>query len=219
MKDQIVFKFEGDRADDHRLPAYSGVESFQGLTQSSVMILNFLATGNVRRRRLSDLPIDIEINSIRHGSLEFVIDFALREEAIEVAKWVGLAAAGGTIGNLCTDLMKGAYRRVIGGDQPETIDALEANPDFPAGKFEDLVQAIEPATRRGHQVINHGSQNIVINVSGDNNVVNFTPETKDYLWESVINNELRVKLFSIGGYDSNSRIGKAYDFEEGRNIF
>ncbi len=219
MKDQIVFKFEGDRADDHRLPAYSGVESFQWLTQSSVMILNFLATGNVRRRRLSDLPIDIEINSIRHGSLEFVIDFALREEAIEVAKWVGLAAAGGTIGNLCTDLMKGAYRRVIGGDQPETIDALEANPDFPAGKFEDLVQAIEPATRRGHQVINHGSQNIVINVSGDNNVVNFTPETKDYLWESVINNELRVKLFSIGGYDSNLRIGKAYDFEEGRNIF
>jgi len=62
VKDQIVFKFEGDRADDHRLPAYSGVESFQGLTQSSVMILNFLATGNVRRRRLSDLPIDIEIN-------------------------------------------------------------------------------------------------------------------------------------------------------------
>ncbi len=81
-----------------------------------------------------------------------------------------------------------------------------------------MIQSIEPAVRRGHQSINHGASGVTININGDNNVVKFNAETKEYLWESVINQDLRVKRFSIGGYDSNSRLGKAYDSDLGRNI-
>lgn len=122
------------------------------------------------------------------------------------------------IGNTATGIFQGVYRRVVGEEQPELVDRISEQGDFPTGAYEDLIQAVEPAVRRSHQVINHGATTININVNGDGNAVSFNGDSKTYIWENVINCEVRLKLFSIGGYDSNSRLGKAFDFDIGRNI-
>lgn len=218
MRGELVFSFQGDVAETHSLPAHSGIESVQGLVQVSLATLYFLEAGQIRRRNFSKLPVDFRFVGTRPGSLEFVLEYTFGEEGSQLVKWVGTVAAAGVIGNYAHALFKSVFGSPVGEEQPDLLSEIRARDGFPSGNLETLIQSVEPALRRGHQSINHGSESIVININGDNNVVTLNKDTKDYIWENVINNAPRVKLFSIGGYDSNSRLGKAFDLEEGRNI-
>lgn len=127
----------------------------------------------------------------------------------------------GAGGNLLYDLFRVVYRRVTGGDEegaPASVEELEA---ARGGDIAALIEAVEPSVRLGHNVINHGVINININAQAREArvpVASFTPQTKQYIWESVINNEVRLKLFSMASFNANQGTGRAFDLEAGRSI-
>lgn len=118
--------------------------------------------------------------------------------------------------------MKTVYRRITGRpgaeDIPQSVERLETER---TGDVAALVEAVEPSVRLGHNVINHGVINININgpaARDDHAIAKFTPQTKQYVWESVINNDVRLRLFSVGSFNANQGTGRAFDLEEGRSI-
>jgi hypothetical protein len=46
MRDDILVRFEGSKAEEHRIPAYSAAKSLYGITRSVVMIVTFLEEKN-----------------------------------------------------------------------------------------------------------------------------------------------------------------------------
>ncbi|MBY5420824.1 hypothetical protein [Rhizobium leguminosarum] len=118
------------------------------------------------------------------------------------------------------DLFKVVYRRVTGGNEeaiPASVQELEAER---GGDVAALIEAVEPSVRLGHNVINHGVMNINLNVqaAAPAPIVQFNPQTKQYMWESVINNDIRLKLFSMASFNANQGTGRAFDLEEGRSV-
>jgi hypothetical protein len=64
---------------------------------------------------------------------------------------------------------------------------------------------------------NYGASQITI-VKGDNNVVIFNGSTKQYVNDSIFDETIYIKLFSVGSFNANSGYGRAYDFEEERTV-
>ncbi|NGO53493.1 hypothetical protein [Allomesorhizobium camelthorni] len=206
-------KFEGNLADLHKLPAYDGTQSLVGITRTILIVANYIVEGKVRRREFGNVPLTFNLIAQKPGSFE-----SLYEVDWQAAAIVGALGAG-VAGNLLTDLLKAIYSRATGvavADEPENIRALEATR---GGDVAALVDAVEPSIRLGHNVINHGAITININnVTERMQIANLNPGTKRYVWESVINNEIRTKLFSIGSFNANNGTGRAFDLEEGRSI-
>lgn len=205
--------FTGDDADNHRLPAYNATESLDGIARTTLIVVNYLAEGKVRHRDYKYSEYEFDIVAIRPGSfdVQFIINFL--SDHIGLLSAVGFGVAG----NLATDVIKSVFRRSIGKSAPTTIEALEAEDKLNAGDMGALVEAVAPAIRRGHKVINYGATNIAI-ISGTNNIVQFTPKSKAYVEKNVRDDEIRAKLFSVGSYNANTRHGRVYDFELNQTI-
>ncbi|MGR6429396.1 DUF7946 domain-containing protein [Rhizobium sp. PAMB 3174] len=213
----IEVKFEGGLAEEHKIPAYEGTKSLEGLTRSLLIVFNYLVEGRVRRKEFGRAPLTFNLIAQRPGSFETIYEIAYGA-AVYGGPVLGMAVAG----NLLTDLLKTVYRRVTGGaedgDVPNSVVQLEA---ARGGDVAALTEAVEPSIRLGHNVINHGVMNINIYQSGapvDQPLAALNPRTKKYVWENVINDGVRVKLFSIGSFNANQGTGRAFDLEEGRSI-
>lgn len=216
----LEVKFEGGLAEQHKIPAYDGTKSLEGLTRSILIVTNFIVEGRVRRREFGQVPLTFNLLAQQPGSFASLYEVAYEAAVIGAPIAGGLAA--GIAGNLLTDLLKTVYRRVTGGvevDVPASIQELEA---ARGGDIAALVDAIEPAVRIGHNVINHGVMHININQGAAApqapRIAHFDRQTKEYMWTSVINNDIRVKLFSIASFNANQGTGRAFDLEEGRSI-
>ena len=57
----LTIKFEGGLADQHKIPAYDGTKSLEGMTRSILIISNFLVEGRVRRREFGAVPLAFNI--------------------------------------------------------------------------------------------------------------------------------------------------------------
>jgi hypothetical protein len=220
----LEVKFEGGLADQHKIPAYDGAKSLEGLTRSVLIVTNYLVEGRVRRREFGRTPLIFNLVAQRPGSFESLYEIAYNTAVIggPIALAVGQSLAEGVTGNLLTDLLKLMYRRVTGqgelSEVPQRLGELQA---AQSGDLEALVEAIEPSIRVAHTVINNGVININVNTpqrQEDGNVVSFTPETKRFVWESVANGSIRLKIFSIASFNANQGTGRAYDLELGRSI-
>ena len=212
----LEVEFQGGLADLHRLPAYDGTKSLEGVTRSILIITNYLVEGRVRRKDFGSVPLKFDLVAHRPGSFQTVYEIIYAAAAIGAPVGIGVTA------NLLTDLIKTVYWRVTG--QPEAdrvteeIRRLEADR---SGDIAALVEAVEPAVRNGHTVINNGVININVNSQapiGENNLAQFTPRTKQYIWDKIINDDFRVRLFSVASFNANQGTGRAYDLEEGRSI-
>lgn len=213
----LNIKFEGGLADEHKIPAYEGTKSLEGLSRSILIVSNYLVEGRVRRKDFGRVPLTFNLVAHRQGSFETIY-----EVAYQMAVFGGPVLAAGVAGNLLTDLLKTVYGRVTGrreeGNTPDRVERLEAER---GGDIAALVEAVEPSVRLGHNVINHGVINININAPErpvEQPIAALTPQTKQYVWENVINNNVRLKLFSIASFNANQGTGRAYDLEEGRSV-
>lgn len=210
----LEVKFEGDLADRHVLPAYDGIQSLYGITRSVLIVANYLSEGKVRRRDFGKVPLTFNLVSQRPGSFETIYEIVW-----QIAPTLAAGLGIGVGANLLTDVLKAVYRRATGlpvADEPEEVRALEA---ARGGDVAALVEAMEPSIRLGHNVINHGAINInITNITERRQIAHLNPETKRFVWESVINNGVREKLFSIGSFNANTGSGRAFDLEEGRSI-
>lgn len=156
----IEAKFEGGLADQHKIPAYDGAKSLEGITRSILIIANFLVEGRVRRRDFGQVPLSFNMVAQRAGSFETIYELAYAASVIGAPIMGDLA--GGVAGNLLTDLLRTVYRRVTGVKDQETKSVQDLE-ELRSGDIEALVDAVEPAVRMAHNVINYGVINININ--------------------------------------------------------
>ena len=87
---QLILKYEGEEADIHRIPAYEGAQSLQGLSRSLILVSHFIAEGNVRRRVPYSDNIGIYLRPSREGSWEQLIEFVVANPVTSAAGLVGV---------------------------------------------------------------------------------------------------------------------------------
>jgi hypothetical protein len=213
VQEQLLVKFEGEMAEAHRLPAYESAQSFYGISRSLLITLNYLAEGKVRRREFSTRAFQINVVAHRPGSFELVYELITNPTLMTIGGSLG----GGIAGNFLTDFIKTIFRRSVGKKGEPTIEVLEAEDKLNPGDVSAVVDAIEPAMRAAHTVINHGAGNIVM-ISGSGNIVTLDRTTKEYVWSSIRDEGTSTKLFSIASYNGNSGAGRAFDYELGKTI-
>lgn len=209
---ELDVRFGGGLAGrENKIPAYDGMISLQGITRSVLIISNYVVEGRVRRRDFGQVPLQFNLLANRPGSFDTLFEIVWQGAGV-VAATLGPAMAA----NLLTDLLKYGYYRLTGVERrdPESVQRLE---ESRGGDLQALVEAIEPSVRGAHTIINHGVVNINI-TSGETNIAKLDRRTKEYVWDSAINNRVRAKLFSVASFNANTGGGRAYDTEERRTI-
>jgi len=213
MELKFEAQFQGGLADEHKLPAYLGTESLNGIARSLLIVTNYVAEGRVRYKDYKFDNYDVNIVAIQPGSFEAVYEIVVNNPLLSIGGSIGL----GVTGNLLTDLIKTVFRRCIGKSGARSIEDLENNRALKSGDIEAIVDAIEPAIKRAHNVIGDGAHHVAI-INGDNNVVKFDGASKRYVNSSILAPGYETKLFSVDNYSVNSRYGRAFDFEVGKTV-
>ncbi|WP_421406888.1 hypothetical protein [Agrobacterium tumefaciens] len=214
----IDVNFSGGLADAHRLPAYDGAKSLEGITRSLLIVTNFLVEGRVRHRDFGRVPLTFNIVAQQPGSFQTVFEIAYT--AAVIGGPVLQEVASSVASDLLTDLIRTTFKRATGSAEEEVSPEVIRIEAARGGDVDALVDAIEPALRQSHTVINHGVTNITINnyAQPERPVARLNRETKGYMWDNVIDDRTRIKLFSIASFNANQGTGRAFDLEEGRSI-
>jgi hypothetical protein len=212
----FTVKFTGDAADEHRLPAYDGTQSLHGITRSILIPANYLVEGRVRQRRFEFDDLQLDLIATRPGSFETVYELIVNPAGMAILAGIGVAASD-NIKKFTRNFIQSIIDRATGRAAVPEIEEKEQSGALNSGDLGALVEAVEPAMREAHRTINRGATNVFI-IQGDNNTVVLNEITKRYVNETVEDDQLRARLFSVAGYYTNSRYGRAVDFEEGRTI-
>lgn len=205
MTETLIAKLDGGLARTGMVPAFAALESAEAFSQAVSVIIHYARSGEIRRKRIKDLESDLLLVGTREGSFEFIFQYA------DQAEHLGVFAANAVAGGVTWDLIKRVFLTATGQLRRERVEELDDK--VPSGDFGALVQATEPAIRKAHNVINHGSGNITIFVNGDDNSIQLSGETKAYMNEEVFNNEVRSQRFLVTSYDGRNRTGRMFDLE------
>ncbi len=209
MEQRFIARFEGDLADQHRLPAYPASQSLYGISRSLIIPVNYLFERKVRRKNFRTEAYRIEIVAQQPGSFETV--FEIITDPLFVSATLSVTA--GVAGQFLYDFIKAIFKRATGQGSVDSIDELESDGRLDGGDTAAIVDAIEPAMRYAHNTIGEGASHITI-ISGDHNTINLNSDTKRYVNQSTIDDEIRIKSMSVASFNANTGYGRAFDFEE-----
>lgn len=213
---RIVAKFEGDVADRHLLPAYEGAQSIEGIARTITLVSHYAVTGEVRKRYPFDATARPYIRPPQAGSFEAL--FALfTDPNTRMVSTLGGTLAVSVAGALIVELMKLVAKRAVGQEHVSENAHIQHVERQRAGELEALIDAVEPSLKKAHTVINHGAGNIVI-VSGDHNIVQFDPGTKEYISSKVHDQRRRQLAVSVGMLNANTRNGRVFNADLGRTV-
>lgn len=210
----LIVKFTGDQAEEHRVPAYEGTQSLVGISRSLVLVGDYLFGGKIRKRYPFGENVQFYLTSTRPGSLETIITAIVNNpELLSIAKDVSIDVAK----NFLVDGIKHIFNRAIGTETRPTTDELRELENLKPGDLDALTDAIEPSLRLGHTVVGRGAQNVVI-INGHNNVVNFSANSKAYINGSEISDELEEMDVSVGSLNANTGYGRVYVRDLGKTV-
>jgi hypothetical protein len=203
----LIISFQGLDADEGHLEAFSGTESLAGIARSLTLIAHYVATGTVRRRFPFDDSVQFYLESVEPGS--FNLKFALGCAG-------GVALGLGT--NAIYDLSKLVLAKAIGQEESgSTVEIVDLNRRR-SGDIDALVEAVEPALKKGHYSIGETAERIVIKDTHTQEViVIFDRESKAYLLDN-IEADMSEQDVSISALNVNDRTGRAYFLDLGRTI-
>jgi hypothetical protein len=205
----LIVSFRGLDADQHRIDAYTGSESIAGISRSLALVAHYAATGAVRHRFPFSTDLGFFIEAVEPGS------FNWRYALIGVA---ALTIGLGLATNGIYDLGKLVLSRAI-GQEATGIDAQVQQIDAEkGGDIDALVEAIEPALKRGHSGIGDTANQIVIVNGNDNNtLVTFDAASKDYLSRTV-DGQIDTQDVSVSALNVNDRTGRVYFVDLHRTV-
>lgn len=197
----LIVSFRGADADQHRIDAYSGSESIAGISRSLALVAHYAATGVVRRRYPFSDDLGFYIEAVEPGSFNW--RYALIGVALPT---IGL----GLTTNAVYDLGKLAFSRAIGHTATGLDTEVEKIDAERGGDIEALVEAIEPALKRGHSGIGEtASQIVIVNGSNNRTLVSFDESSKDYLSQT-IDGKIDTQDVSVSALNVNDRTGRVY---------
>ncbi|WP_154667754.1 DUF7946 domain-containing protein [Leisingera caerulea] len=204
---ELIVSLTGGQSDQHEVPAFTALDSAHAVSQALMMILNFAQNGEIRRRNFKDLNLSLNLKTTRPGSYEFVFEFS------QLAPYL-MEAYGSGLANASWKLIETVFKRATGLEGASEIEEAESDGRISAGDLGALIQATEPSVRRAHSVVNHGSSNVNIFISGDGNQVVLDSESKEYMHESIFNDETRSQRFLVTSFDGRNRTGRLFDLEQ-----
>lgn len=197
----LILKYDGGDADEHRLDAQFGGESFAGIGHALTLVSHYAATGTVRQRAPYSKETRFYYTVPRKGSVEWLIETVINNpEAI----MVGLGVNG------VTELVKYVFSRAVGKAPKIEHPVVEALDENRSGDLEALVEAVEPALKRAHRVVGSSADKIVI-INGNNNnvLVGFDAKSKAYLEEDVDAGR-DTQDVTVSSLNVNSRYGRVF---------
>lgn len=213
-KEELIIKFDGGLATQHRLPAYNAAQSLVGITRAILIPAAYLEDGKVRYRNLTNTrAYQLNIIAQRAGSFESVLDFITEPAFLAFLSAVGI----GLSKDLIKDFIYSIIKRSIGQPAGEKIEDLESKGNINSGDMAALVDAIGPAMRDAHATIGSGASNIYI-IQGQAHVIHLNQAKKSYVNTSIDDDELTIKDFSIASFNANTGNGRAFDFELGHTV-
>jgi hypothetical protein len=203
----IIISFRGMDADQNRLEAFAGTESAAGIARSLSLVAHYAATGTIRRRYPFDERVQFYLEAMEPGSFNWKLVLAVTGTVS-----IGLAT------NAIYDLGKLVLARAIGHEDVQVSGELAEFHDSRSGDIDALVEAVEPALKKGHYGIGQTARQIVI-VNGSNNqtMIVFDAASKAYLAESR-DAEMDEQDVSVSALNVNDRTGRAYFLDLGRTI-
>jgi hypothetical protein len=146
------------------------------------------------------------VTASRPGSFEFVFEFS------QIAPYL-IDAYGKGLADGSWKLIRTVFNRATGVNGSDEIEEAEDDGRINAGDLGALIQAVEPSVRRAHSVVNHGAHNVNIFIEGDSNQIHLDRESKEYMFESVFNDETRSQRFLVTSFDGRNRTGRLFDLE------
>jgi hypothetical protein len=194
----LVIRFTGLDANQGHVEIFTGLESASGIGRSLALIAHYAATGEVRRRFPFSDDVRFYLESTDEGSFKFKVGVVASSVAIGI----------GTNG--IYDLGKLVLAKAI-GEQPSQISRdVKSLDDTKSGDIEALVEAVEPALKKGHYAIGTSVQKIEIYEETTKKVVvTFDDQSKTYLNTNVpAGND--VQDASIPALNVNDRTGRAF---------
>lgn len=197
-------KFEGAEADDHRLEAYEGIKSLEGLIRVARIATHYAATGEVRFRAPYSSLLEAQISQIRNGSFEMLFDYASR-----MVDQVASSQAKTKAEALFNFLVKRGTGQVEGEDLH--VEGIT----IPSGDIAAMAEASESALKSAHRWIDQDDKTISV-IDGDEST-QLNTGTKEYVEEEIIGPE-DIRDVSVAAMNVNSRNGRVYLFDEYRTV-
>ena len=203
----LIISFEGKDANEGRLEAFAGIESAAGIARSLTLIAHYAATGKVRQRFPFDDAAQFYLVATESGSFRWKL----------VLSVAGSLALGITSDGIY-DLSKLVFSKAIGEEPDGLSQQINDLNKRRSGDIDALVEAVEPALKKGHYGIGETANKIVIRENDSHNVViEFNASSKNYLLSS-LDADVGEQDVSISALNANDRTGRAYFLDLKRTV-
>lgn len=197
-------KFEGAEADNHRLEAYEGIKSIEGLIRVARIASHYAATGEVRFRAPYTDLLEAQISQINNGSFEMLFDYASRiANAIQADSTKAKAGA----------LFNFLVQRGTGQTAQESVNIDGTM--VPSGDIAAMTEAAEAGLKAAHRWIDATGKQISV-IDGDDST-SLNSNTKTYVEEELMGEET-TRDVSVAAMNVNSKNGRVFLFDEHRTI-
>lgn len=210
MSDLIV-TFEGLDARRGHIEAFSGIESMAGVARALTLIAHYAATGEVRHRFPFTDDLRFYLEDTEEGSFKWRLKLAI---AAGLASPLAISMGHSAV----YDIAKTVLTRCIGGEPERVSPEVKDLDRTRGGDINALIEAIEPALKKGHYGIGETTQTITISEEHKTTyVVRFDSSSKDYLYQSIEGDDDSQQV-SISALNANDRTGRAYFLDLRRTI-
>jgi hypothetical protein len=196
--------FDGGEADQHRIEAYTGASSLEGVARAAVLTAHFAATGQVRFRAPYSFDLEFYISAPEEGSLGFPLGVLTRIEGAIVRHKRALAVG----------LLPLVLSRATGQAPNDAVDIDGER--IPSGTIDALAEAATPGLAKAHTWIDR-EEKVIRLTANDRTLVQLDSDSKRYM-ETEIPGERLNQDVSVAALNANSKIGRVYFYDLGRTV-
>jgi hypothetical protein len=198
----VRIRFVGGEAEAHRLEAYEGIKSVDGLIRVARIATHHAATGEVRFRAPYTDLLETHLSISEEGSFEMLFE--------QVSK---LAAGAEHATKKANALLNRILRRGTG--QEDHLNLFVDGEEVPSGDIEAMVEAAEGGLKSAHRWITSGEKRIFVN--DDEGEVELDSNTRTYV-EDIEMGQETTRDVSVAALNVNNRTGRVYLHDEGRTV-
>lgn len=210
---EILIKFNGNQADRNIVPAYEAFQTLEGISRSIVLVSHFAIVGEVRKRHPFNSLIETNFVRVQPGSFEVILSLISSSASpLLNTTWGNLTLA--VAGTFITDLLKYGIGALIGTRRSPNNNLAKKVLEEKEGDVSALIEAMDPAIRKAHTIINNGTININI-ISGAEKIAELNDRTKEYINTDVEEGITHIKAVSVGMLNVNTRHGRVFDRDLG----
>ena len=202
----LIISFTGLDAANGHIEVFAGLESAAGIGRALALIAHYTGTGEVRYRYPFSDEVIFYLESTEEGSFNF------RVKVIAGTIAIGIAT------NAIYDLGKLVLSKAIGEEATSLSSDVKLLDERRSGDIEALIEAIEPALKKGHYGVGSTIKKIEIyEEKTKRTIVTFDGSSKDYL---NTNNDVGASEqdVSISALNVNDRTGRAYLLDLKRTV-